>query len=203
MGVPRLAGGAFHSQYATRLPRRDAALGGIMHDPNYRLPGEQIFALFLAAISLFLFYTAYQISEFEALSAPGSFPMFATGVMAITALLIALKSIRLPASEAHGWRAIVPGFVVFMIVMMVFYALALKPIGFLPTSFVFLTVSTRVMQRGTVARAALISALSLALVYVVFRLIFSVLMPEGIVPEREIIAALGKLIADATSGGAN
>lgn len=166
-----------------------------MHDPARRLPGEGLFSLLLLGLSLFLFYQATQISGFEALSAPGSFPIFATGCMVITAALVALRTLRLPQSDAHGWRAILPGFVVFMAVMMLFYALALKPVGFLPTSFVFLLIATKVMMRCTFSRAALVSAVALSLVYVVFRLVFSVLMPEGIVPERELISALRRLLA--------
>jgi len=166
-----------------------------MHDPSRRLPGERLFSLLLVALSLFLFYEATKISGFEGLSAPGSFPMFATGSMVITAVIVALQTFRLPESDEHGWRAILPGFVIFMAVMMIFYALALKPVGFLPTSFVFLLISTKVMMRSSLAKAALISALSLALVYVVFRLIFSVLMPEGIVPEREIIAGMRSILS--------
>lgn len=170
-----------------------------MHNPNRRLPGEGLFSLLLTGFSLYLFYQATLISGFEGLSEPGSFPMFATGLMALTALLISLKTLRLPATDEHGWRAILPGFVVFMTVLMVFYAFALKPVGFLPTSFVFLMISTKVMMRIPVWRAAILSVLLLALVYVVFRLVFSVLMPEGIVPEREILAYLRAALGGGTN----
>jgi hypothetical protein len=32
------------------------------------------------------------------------------------------------------------------------------------------------------------------LIYLVFRVIFNVIMPEGIVPEREILAFFGRLL---------
>ena len=168
-----------------------------MHDPQKRLPGEAGFSVLLALGSLFLFYNAYKISGFEALSAPGTFPMFATGVMAVSAIAVALKTLKLPHSQEYGWAAIFPGFVIFMALMMVFYAFALSPLGFLPTSFVFLTVSTKIMLRSGWLRAAGLSALSLGLVYVVFRLVFAVLMPEGVVPEREIIAFVSGLFMGA------
>ena len=166
-----------------------------MHDPSRKLPGETAFSVTIVAISLFLFWEATKISGFESLSSPGSFPIFATGVMVISSAMVALKTLRLPQSDEHGWKAIFPGFVIFMTVMMGFYALALKPVGFLPTSFLFLMVSTKVMMRASIAKSALIAGVSLILVYVVFRLIFSVLMPEGIVPEREIIAAMRAILA--------
>lgn len=166
-----------------------------MHNPARRLPGEGLFSLLLLTVSLFLFYTATQISGLEGLSAPGTFPMFATAMMSITAALITWRTLRLPLTDEHGWRAVLPGFVIFMTILMGFYAFALKPVGFLPTSFVFLTISTRIMTRGSLAHAMLVSALSLAVVYVVFRLIFTVLMPEGILPEREIIAYVSGIFA--------
>ena len=175
-----------------------------MHDPSRRLPGERLFSALMVAVSLFLFYTATEISGFSGLAEPGSFPMFTTGVMVVTSVIVAFKTLRLPHSTEHGWKAIFPGFVIFATLLMLFYALALKPVGFLPTSFLFLTIATRVMMRGTLLHAAALSALSLTLVYVVFRVVFSVLMPEGIVPEREILAYLGSIFGGAISGaGAN
>ena len=38
---------------------------------------------------------------------------------------------------------------------------------------------------------------SVALIYIIFRLVFSVLMPAGIVPEGEILAAIGHLFGAA------
>ncbi|PTV96648.1 tripartite tricarboxylate transporter TctB family protein [Rhodobacter aestuarii] len=165
-----------------------------MHDPNRRLPGERIFSVLMVAVSLFLFYTATQISGLSGLAEPGSFPMFATGMMVITSTIITFKTLRLPHSDVHGWKSVFPGLVILTIILMGFYALALQPVGFLPTSFVFLTIANWVMARGNPLRAALTSALSLVLVYVVFRLVFSVLMPEGIVPEREILAYIGSIL---------
>ena len=46
-----------------------------------RRPGELVFNLFLFLASLFLFYSAYGISGFEALSSPGMVPMATTAVM--------------------------------------------------------------------------------------------------------------------------
>lgn len=166
-----------------------------MHDPDRRLPGEGLFALAMTAASLFLFHTATQISGFRGLSQPGSFPMFTTAVMVVTSSMVAFRTLRLPASPGQGWRTVLPGVVSFTGLMMLFYALALKPVGFLPTSFVFLTVLTRVLMGGSLFRAAALSALSLTLVYVIFRVVFSVLMPEGIVPEGEMLAYIRAIFA--------
>ena len=167
-----------------------------MHDKNSRLPGEGLFTILLAIASIFLTYKAFEISGFEALSAPGTFPMAVAAVMLVTSVLIAARTIGLPRSTVVTKVAeILPWRVLFMIVMIGLYAFAVQPIGFLPTSFVFLLVSIQVLKGGNILGNAAIAALSLLLVYVVFRLIFSVLMPEGIVPEREIIAWFRNLFA--------
>lgn len=169
-----------------------------MHDKNSRLPGEGLFTILLAVISAFLMYKAYEISGFEALSAPGTFPMAIAAVMLITSMLIALRTVRLPRSTiVTSMAEILPWRVLFMVVMIALYAVAVQPLGFLPTSFIFLFVSMQVLKRGNPLKNLAIAAFSLLLVYGVFRLIFSVLMPEGIVPEREIIAWFRNLFSGA------
>lgn len=164
-----------------------------MHDPSRRLPGERLFSVLMVAASLFLFHAATAISGFSGLAEPGSFPIFVTAVMVVTSVIIAARTFRLPPSLAHGWKAVFPGFVVFITVLMGFYALALAPVGFLPTSLVFLTLAVWGMMRCPPWQALAVSALVLVLVYVVFRLVFAVMMPEGLVPEREILAYLGAI----------
>ena len=55
----------------------DATPGGAS---DQRRPGELVFAGLMLAVSLGLFWSAYGISGFEALSAPGSVPMATTVV---------------------------------------------------------------------------------------------------------------------------
>lgn len=167
-----------------------------MHDKNSRLPGEGLFAILLALLSLGAVWKAYGISGFEALSAPGTFPMAVAVVMLFASIAFTLRTLRLPKSTTiTSFAAILPWRVIFMIAMIAAYALAVKPLGFLPTSFLFLLVSMQVLEGGNFLRHVGISLLCLVIVYAVFRLIFSVLMPEGIVPEREIIAWVRGLFA--------
>jgi len=64
---------------------------------------------------------------------------------------------------------------------------------------VFLVVMIRYLARCSLLRAVLLSVMIVALIYLVFRLVFTVLMPAGIVPEAEIIAWVKGLFA----GGGN
>lgn len=160
-----------------------------MQDKNSRLPGEGLFAILMVVVSLIAVWKAYGISGFDSLSAPGTFPMAVGVVMLIAALSVTFRTLRLPKSVlVTGLAPILPLRVLFVIVMVVLYALAVKPLGFLPTSLLFLLVSMQVLQGGNLLRNAGISLLCVIVVYAVFRLVFSVLMPEGIVPEREIIS---------------
>ncbi len=54
-------------------------------------------------------------------------------------------------------------------------------------------MSVLILSRRGLWYSAWVSLVCLAAVYVIFRLVFSVLMPEGIVPEREILAFIAHL----------
>jgi hypothetical protein len=59
------------------------------------------------------------------------------------------------------------------------YMAALEPFGFVPASFAFLLCAIAWLQRGGWLRAGLVAAGAVALVWVVFRLVFRVILPQG------------------------
>lgn len=161
-----------------------------------RRPGELVFNLALVAGSAFLLWSAYGISGFEALSAPGVVPMVTTGTMLVCGGLILRDTLKKSATTAEKLhRDILPMPIIVTIILIAAYSLLLKPLGFLPTSFLFLTVLIRYLAGGSLTKAAGISLLTVALIYLVFRIVFHVLMPQGIVPEGEIIAWVKSLFA--------
>lgn len=161
-----------------------------------RRPGELVFNLVMAVGSVALLWSAYGISGFEALSAPGAIPMVTSAVMLVCAGLILWDTLRRPLSKSEKIeRDILPIKVVGTIALVIAYALVLKPLGFLPTSFLFLTLMIRFLAGSNLMRAALIAFVSVLVIWLVFRLIFTVLMPPGIVPEAEIIAWVKALFA--------
>jgi putative tricarboxylic transport membrane protein len=160
-----------------------------------RRPGELVFNLIMVLGSLFLLWSAFGISGFEALSAPGAVPMVTSATMLVCAGLILRET--LAKSKVTGeklQRDILPLSVVVTIGAVVGYALLLKPLGFLPTSFVFLLVLIRFLAGYSLFRSALLAAGIVLVVYLIFRIVFTVLMPAGIVPEGEIIAWVKALI---------
>lgn len=167
-----------------------------MQTKQPRRPGELVFTLAMVLGSLFLLWSAYGISGFEAKSAPGAVPMVTTAIMVICGLLILRETLGKSATTGEKLeRDILPLPVIVTIVAIVAYALALKPLGFLPTSFLFLTGLIGYLAGGNFLRAAIQSLLIVALIYLVFRIVFTVLMPPGIVPEAEIIAWVKSLFA--------
>ena len=155
--------------------------------------GEAAFAALMLALSLFLLWQAHAISGFTALSSPGAFPMAVAAVMVASSALILVRALRAGARDPAP-AAILPPVVLATMALMAGYAVLLRPLGFLPTSLIFLVLSIRLLRGGGLARSLGLSVACLVGVYVVFRLVFSVLMPAGIVPEGEILAWIGGLL---------
>lgn len=154
-----------------------------------RRPGELVFNAAMVLGSLYLLWSAYGISGFEALSAPGAVPIVTTATMLVCGALILRETLAKPAVTGEKLeRDILPLSVVVTIAAIAVFALVLKPLGFLPTSLLFLTVMIRYLAGGSLVRAMLLAVLIVAVIYLVFRIVFTVLMPPGIVPEAEAIA---------------
>ncbi len=157
-------------------------------------PGETAFAVAMVVLSAVLLWQAWRIAGFTALSSPGAFPMAAAFAMLVSAVVVLLGTLRARPEIGMGWRDVAPPVVIALVAMIALYAVLLVPLGFLPTSLGFLTLAIWFLRRGAPLYALGVSALALIGVYVVFRLVFSVLMPAGIVPEGEILAWIGGLL---------
>ncbi|RFC65990.1 tripartite tricarboxylate transporter TctB family protein [Fulvimarina endophytica] len=162
-----------------------------MHQPDTRRPGEAAFAILLVVVSAYLLWDAYGIAGFESLSSPGAVPMATTAVMAVTALILAVKALKKPLDRKETLRRdILPGKVLLMVALLIAYAFLLRPLGFLPTSALFLIVSIKLLAgRGWLFSIG-VGLGSLAFIYALFRIVFTVLMPAGIVPEAEMLSVL-------------
>lgn len=164
-----------------------------MHDKNRRSAGELGFNALMFIFSLILLWSAFSISGFESLSSPGALPMAVAFAMVVSSGLILLANFRHgERDQSQFFRDILPPAIIMMMLFIAGYAVLLVPLGFLPTSFLFMALSILYLRKGGLIYATTVSLVSLFFVYVVFRLIFTVLMPAGIVPEGEILAAIGQ-----------
>ena len=158
-----------------------------MHNQRSRLPGETAFTVLLLIFSAFMLWTAYGISGFESLTSAGSFPMVATGVMVITGVVNVVHTLReKPSPPLEGeslprqfMRQLTPSVLIGFTLAIVAYMLALEWAGFLLSSYVFLVVSMWLLGSRRFVLNLVVSALSLAAIYVVFQTAFSVVLPSG------------------------
>lgn len=170
----------------------DATPGGY---PDRRRPGELVFAGCLLAASLYLLYSAYGIAGFDALSSPGAVPMATTAVMVVSALVVFVRTARLHrfANETLS-GSILPRTVLIFAGLLIAYGILLKPLGFLPTSALFLITAIRILSGRSWGFVLAVSAGSLVGIWLIFRIVFTVLMPAGIVPEAEFIQLFRDLL---------
>lgn len=178
----------------------DATPGGTQ---GLRRPGELAFSGFLLIASLGLFWSATGIENPfgpNGLSAPRSVPMATTAVMVVAAAVILFRTARLPLDPVETLaRDILPGLVIVFALFLVAYGAVLQTLGFLPTSALFLIAGIRILaKRGWIWTLG-VALGSLLVIWLIFRIVFSVLMPAGIVPEAEILQIFRDLTAGRTA----
>jgi hypothetical protein len=174
-----------------------------MEPQQRRRPGEAVFMGLMVAVSIFLWWNAYKISGFSSKSSPGAFPLAATTMMVIASLVAFFHTLQVPIGDRGlaAFRAqVAPNIVLAFGAMILAYGLALENIGFIITSFAFLFAGMLLLYRKGAGPALFWSVVSIVLVYVVFRLVFKVVLPEGLVPERRILAELGAFFARLLGG---
>lgn len=160
------------------------------HESHQKRRGEDLFGLIVLVVGVVLFWQSYLIAGFSALSSPGAFPMATAAVMVISGVIVVIGNLRRRGRLSD--EKILPGTVLLFTGLVVAYAVALVPLGFILASFGFLVLGTKLLYRSGWTRCILLALVSLVLIYVIFRLVFQVVLPEGIVPEREIISAIGR-----------
>jgi putative tricarboxylic transport membrane protein len=169
-----------------------------MDTHSKRKPGEVVFAVAMLLISLVLFWQAYKISGFASKSSPGSFPLAVTGVMVVSALVALAKTLSTPAGES-SFKAlrseIIPNVVLMFSALVLAYGLFLESLGFILSSLAFLFGGILVLYQRGIRPALGWALVSIIGVYVTFRLVFKVLLPEGIIPERRILAEIGAFLS--------
>lgn len=157
-----------------------------MHTSHPRLAGELTFMTLMVLVSVFLLWTSYEISSFDSLAAPGSFPMVCALAMLVTGLINVVKTARgkLVLEDGETWmqqfgRKVTPVQLIAFSALILLYMLGMEYIGFLLASYIFLAASMYLLGSRRVMLNLLISLLVLVAIFIVFRTAFSVVLPAG------------------------
>jgi putative tricarboxylic transport membrane protein len=156
--------------------------------PRRRLPGELAFVVVMLLLGAIALWQAARISGFSGWSTPGAVPMLAAAVMVLAGLKVVRDTRRMRRPELEGdetnarsfVRQVVPARIVWFTLLIAGYMLLLEPLGFVVCSFLFLVGAMFALGERRLLRTVAISAVSLALIYVVFQTAFSVVLPEGL-----------------------
>jgi hypothetical protein len=139
-------------------------------------PGAAVFAWAMVLLGAFVAWQASGIGYFDSPSAAGVFPLAAGLAMTLAALLTAIGATRY---RTPGQGAVLPRDVAVIGALVLAYMAALEAAGFILASLVFLLLAIAWLQRGGWPRAALVAGCAVAIVWVVFRLVFRVILPPG------------------------
>jgi len=144
--------------------------------------GELFFSVLILGFSAVALWQAFEISGFKSLASPGVFPMLAAGTMLISSLFIFVNALsRSRAGRlAEGTRIQVLNWrLVFVVVLVAAYVFVMPWIGFMLSSASFLFVAFVFLWRRSLAISIVLTALTLAAIYLVFRVLFQVVLPRG------------------------
>jgi len=151
-------------------------------------PGEKVFTIILCVIGALAFWQAAELwmkmSEPRIASA-AALPLFVSGVWTLLSLSIVLENIKkttpLTGQTKKGKLAlayIFPRVVVIMIAAVLAYCLSLLVgISFYIVTPIFLWGTMTYLSKGNYVKNILWTAICMAFIFVVFRLVFSVILP--------------------------
>lgn len=154
--------------------------------PRRREPGELVFGYLMLAVAVFLFYKSYTIAKFSSLSSAGSFPLLATGIMVVSALVILVKAHRTAPADTGGHsltatflRSVTPRHFLVFLALTLLYTALISPIGFLAASFLYLVATMLYLYERKIPLVLGIAVVTLVSMYVIFQLAFTVVLPKG------------------------
>lgn len=155
-------------------------------DPTQSIkPSEIPLGIVLVLFSLVALHQAYSIAGLRSVSSPGAMPLFAAAIMFLASLVILIRSL---VHEASGQtertrpmvlKSVLPLRLVALIGLIALYIFFMPRLGFMVSSAAFLWVSFAFLWRRGLIRATAVTGLSLTIIYLVFRTLFKVVLPQG------------------------
>lgn len=153
------------------------------------ITSEQFFNLLLLVFSSFFLYHAFHITEDSGLGSSASIPIMSCSVMVMASLMALGKSIFSSVRPVEK----IPRAVFLVLLMILLYSLFLEDVGFLISSLVFIGVLVFAINGSRLVTSFALALLVVLVTYLVFRIVFKVMLPEGMIPEREILFYLKNL----------
>ena len=146
-------------------------------------PGEKVFSVILIIFSAILFFESYKISGFSGLTTSGAMPMFASTLMFISSIFIFLETLKKDSKNKFNLlkvtQYLLPKQLIFFVSLVLIYVLAIPYFGFTLSSGTFLIISILNLWNKGFVWSLGVSALSIAVIYFLFRIIFQVILPLG------------------------
>lgn len=170
---------------ASLLLFREALGPEHMKDNRKLRAGENAFSWLMLLLSLFVLAQAFLISGFSSLSSAGTFPMGASALMVLAMIFILLNNLKLKRIVTGGLKhelrqavtIVLPNVFIIYAIIVIVYMILIKPLHFLPSSFVFLLVSMIYLKGGNALKSLIISTVTLGFIYVIFQYFFRVVLP--------------------------
>ncbi|ALM53920.1 tripartite tricarboxylate transporter TctB family protein [Halomonas huangheensis] len=149
-------------------------------------PGEKVFDWLLLLFSGGLLYEAWRVDGIPSLNSPGTFPVGLALIMIAACLVILFshrRKRRAPELTTAGdeLKAFVaehfqPHIIVFSVISII-YLVAISWLSFYLSTFIFLAAMFIYYRGGKVLSSLIISSVSIAIIYVLFTLVFRVYLP--------------------------
>ena len=146
-------------------------------------PGEKVFSVILIIFSAILFFESFKISGFSGLTTSGAMPMFASTLMFIASIFIFLETLKKDPKNKFNLlkvtQYLLPKQLIFFVSLVLIYVLAIPYFGFTLSSGTFLIISILNLWNKGFVWSLGVSALSIAVIYFLFRIVFQVILPLG------------------------
>lgn len=142
------------------------------------MKGEKIFTYLMVVVSLIFLVGSLFIVPFKELTvtSSGGYPIFIAVICLILAVIIALG--KHPVEDQSGEeKSVFDSVIIAFIIMLVLYAAGILYIHYVAATLLFLFAAIFYLQRDNWKRAVLISYISTFMILLVFKYLFSVIMP--------------------------
>lgn len=142
------------------------------------MKGAKIFSIFWLLMSLIFFVGSFFLVPMNEITvtSPAGYPIFISVLCLIFSLLVFVKTCKGKGVEESEKKVFDP-VVVHMMILLVLYALGIVLIHYVFATLLFLFAALCYLRKGNWRNALIISYISTFMILLVFKYMFSVIMP--------------------------